>query len=44
MGRTTVVSEWPIFPAARFLLASAAINEELGGSGEPGVRAAAKQE
>ncbi len=41
---STVASKWPIFPAARFLLVSAAINEEQGGSGEPGVRAAAKQE
>lgn len=37
-------SKWPIFPAARFLLVSAAINEGLGGSSEPGVRAATKQE
>lgn len=44
IGAITVTFEWPIFPAARFLLVSAAINEELGGSGETGVRAATKQE
>lgn len=44
MRASTVASKWPIFPAARFWLVSAAINEEPGGSGEPGVRAAAKQE
>lgn len=37
---TSVAAQWPIFTAARFPLASAAINEELGGSGGPGVRAA----
>lgn len=41
---TSLAPEWPIFPAAHFLLASAEINEELEGSGEPGVRAAAKQQ
>lgn len=41
---TSVAAQWPTFPAARFLLASAAINEELEGSGGPGVRAAAEQE
>lgn len=44
ISATSVASEWPIFLAARFLLASVAINEEPEGSGEPGVRAAAKQE
>lgn len=44
MQASTVASKWPIFPAARFLLVSAAINEELTRSGEPGVRAAAEQE
>lgn len=28
---TSVASQWPIFPAARFLLASAGVNEELRG-------------
>lgn len=44
MRAATGASKWPIFPTARFLLVSAAINEELGASGEPGVKAAAKQE
>lgn len=44
MRASTVASKWPIFPTARFLLVSAAVNEEPGGSGRPGVRAAAKLE
>lgn len=44
MSAPTITSKWPIFPSARFLLVSAVINEEQGGSSKPGVRAAAKQE